>query len=328
MKKSDIIKLLILIIAVSLNVKTMKSMHANQAEINPDRAKISGKPVASFHKFWADVKWMMFIQHMGSIDLTTESNSKDLYQEAKDILDLDPGFYKVYELSALMLSAKTPDLAIDLLKRGQETHQNKNDWRLYSMAGNIRHQETFFNKKVNKREKLREAIGFYRLALKKPGVMPVLEKTYIKTRAQEAHEANNDVPLVIAELLEWDKYVNTKMAGSEYGMEGEGGDMFLSLEENTKKDILSLIQRVKREHQNNLAGKKTSKAMLASLFKGIHTCNSCYNEYGAGHKFCTDCSKPVKVYGICPNSQCRKTHSNGKFCEHCGTNVKPKKKKK
>ena len=327
MKKTDIVKALILILAVVLNVKTIKSMHSDQVKISPDRAKISGKPVASFHKFWADVKWMLFIQHMGSIDLTTEKNSKDLYQEAKDILDLDPGFYKVYELSALMLSAKTPDLAIDLLKKGQETHQNMNDWRLFSMAGNIRHQETFFNKKVDKKEKLREAIGFYRLALKKPGVMPVLEKTYIKTRAQYEFEGNDKRPLIIAELTEWSKYVTNKMAGSEYGMEGDG-DMMMSLEENTKGDILSIIQQVKRQHPNDLEGKKTSQKMLNSLFKGIHVCGKCYNEYAAGHKFCTECRNPVKVFGICPNRQCGKVHSNGKFCEHCGTNVRPPKKKK
>ena len=324
MKKSDIIKLLILILAIVLNTKTIKSMHVDQATISPDRALIAGTPVASFHKFWADVKWMLFIQHMGSIDLTTEKNSKDLYEEAKGILDLDPGFYKVYELSSLMLSAKTPDYAIDLLEKGQKTRQNQNDWRLFSMAGNIRHQETFFNRKVNKLEKIREAIRFYREALKKPGVMPILEKTYIKTRAQEVH-LSKDIPKVIAELQEWHKYVNNKMAGSEYGMEGEG-EMFLSLEDRTKSDILSLIQRIKREHKDNLDGKKTSQKMLSSLFKGVHVCNNCYHQYAAGHKFCTSCQSAVKVFGICPNRQCGKVHSHGKFCAHCGTNVTSKKK--
>ena len=92
MNKSNIIKVLIFILAVGLNVKTIQSIHKDQKEINADRELVSKMPMASFHKFWADVKWMLYIQYMGSIDLTTEKNSKDLFEEAKSILDLDPGF--------------------------------------------------------------------------------------------------------------------------------------------------------------------------------------------------------------------------------------------
>ena len=84
-----------------------------------------------------------------------------------------------------MLSAKTPDYAVELLERGQKTQENQDDWRLYQLAGNIRHQETFFNKKADRLKKIQDAIGYYRQALTKPGVMPVLEKTYIKIKAQE-----------------------------------------------------------------------------------------------------------------------------------------------
>ena len=320
MKRTDVIKALILILAIILNSKTIKSMHIDQTKINPDKTMVINKPIASFHKFWADIKWMLFIQHIGSIDLTTDKNSKDLHQKAKDIVELDPGFYKVYELSSLMLSTKAPDLAVDLLKIGQKTHQNKNDWRLFSMAGNIRHQETFFNRNVDKKEKLREAIGFYRLALKKPGVMPVLEKTYIKTRAQFEFERNNERPMPIAELIEWNKYLTNKIVRSELGMKGD--DIIINLEDSTKADILSLIQQVKREFPDNFEGKKTSQQMLNSIFHGIHVCGKCYNEYSAGHKFCIECRNPVKVFGVCPNRQCGKVHSNGKFCEHCGTKLR------
>ena len=72
MKKSLIIKVVILILAVVLNVYTIRTMHTEQLEINTDRQKISKLPLASFHKFWADVKWMLYIQYMGSIYLTTE----------------------------------------------------------------------------------------------------------------------------------------------------------------------------------------------------------------------------------------------------------------
>lgn len=263
---------------------------------------------------------MLFIQYMGSIDLTTEQNSEDLYQEASSILDLDPGFYKVYELSSLMLSAKTPERAIELLERGQKTHKNKNDWRLFSMAGNIRHQETFFNKNVNKKEKLRDAIRFYREALKLPGVMPVLEKTYIKTRAQEVHETDPNKPLIIAKLVEWQKHISQKSVGAEYGADMED-ESFVTIDENTKREILGIIQRIKTEHKDDLEGKETSQKLLQSIFKDIKVCQHCYVEFSAGHKFCVSCSKAVKTYGVCPNKQCGKVHSNGKFCEHCGTKL-------
>ena len=329
MNKSNIIKVLIFILALGLNVKTIQSIHTEQLAINQDRAKVSKLPMASFHKFWADVKWMLYIQYMGSIDLTTEKNSKDLYEEAKSILELDPGFYKVYEISALMLSAKTPDYAVDLLTMGQDTQQNKDDWRLYQLAGNIRHQETFFNKKANRLEKIQDAIGFYREALKKPGVMPVLEKTYIKIKAQEKFEQDKNINLLVAELQEWDKYINEKSLSPEYGMEAEG-DMMLSVDEDTKGNILSIIQRIKREVPEDLTGKGTSQKLLKSIFRDIKVCGNCYIQYKAGEKFCTSCSNPVKVFGICPSAQCGKVHRGGKFCQHCGTVVqkgKPKKKR-
>lgn len=329
MKKSTIIKVLIFLLAVGLNVKTIRSIHAEQAAVNTDRARVSKMPMASFHKFWADVKWMLYIQYMGSIDLTTEKNSKDLFEEAKSILDLDPGFYKVYEISALMLSAKTPDYAVELLERGQKTQQNKDDWRLYQLAGNIRHQETFFNKKANRLKKISEAIGFYRLALTKPGVMPVLEKTYIKIKAQEKYEQDKNTNLLVAELQEWDKYINEKALSPGYGMEGEG-DMMLSVDEDTKANILSLIQRIKREVPEDITGKGTSQKLLKSIFQDIKTCGNCYVKYEAGDNFCTNCSNPVKPYGICPNVECGKVHRGGKFCQHCRSSLqiaKPKKKR-
>ena len=327
MGKSAVIKILIFLLAVGLNVKTIKSLHSEQAEISTDRVKISKLPMASFHKFWADVKWMLYIQYMGSIDLTTDKNSKDLYEEAKSILELDPGFYKVYEISALMLSAKTPDYAVELLKLGQSTQENKDDWRLYQLAGNIRHQETFFNKKANRLEKIQDAIGFYREALKKPGVMPVLEQTYIKIKAQEKYEQDKNTNLLVAELQEWDKYINEKALSPEYGMEGEG-DMMLSVDEDTKGNILALIQKIKKEAPEDLTGKKTSSKLLKSIFRDIKVCGNCYVQYKAGEKFCTSCSNPVKVFGICANAQCGKVYRGGKFCEHCGQGIKKPKTKK
>ena len=346
MNKSSIIKLLILIISLGLNVQIIRSIHAEQATINTDRASISKMPLASFHKFWADVKWMLYIQHMGSIDLTTEKNSKDLFDEAKGILGLDPGFYKVYEISALMLSAKTPGYAIELLEKGQKTQKNKDDWRLWSMAGNIRHQETFFNKKVDRMEKLRSAVYYYGEALKRPGVMPVLEKTYIKTRAQLSHEVSKkkvkeatpeqiqkgevkEINLLVAELEEWHKYLNDKTNSPEFGMEGES--MMLSVDEDTKSDILSLIQRIRNnpKTRDNKLGKEISQKLLTSMFQNLHVCTRCYTTYQAGDKFCGNCANSVKIFGVCHNPECRKVHRGGKFCQYCGTSTKaPKTRKK
>ena len=93
-------------------------------------------------------------------------------------------------------------------------------------------------------------------------------------------------------------------------------------------DILNLIQRIKREVPEDLTGKNTSQKLLKSIFRDIKTCGTCYVEYRAGDKFCSNCSNPVKTFGTCPNAQCGKVHSGGKFCQHCGTGLKVSKARK
>jgi len=327
MKKSNIIKVIILLLALGLNVKTLKSLHAEQVVINADRPKISKLPLASFHKFWADIQWMLMIQHMGSIDLTTEQNSKELYSEANTIIDLDPGFYKAYEISSLMLSAKKPQFAINLLKRGQASVHTTNDWRLYSMAGNIRQQEIFFNKGPDNLTKLRESIEFYREALNKPGVISVLEKSFIKSLAQERFESKGD-KLLISELQEWFKHLSQSNYMNGEGEHGNSTEGYMSVSEEVKSELLSLIQKIKQEHPNDSKGRAISDKVIKALFKDIHICFRCFHEYHKGDKYCNECSKPVKIFGVCSSPDCAKVIRGHKFCEHCGKHVvKPKRRK-
>jgi hypothetical protein len=346
MKKSFVIKIIILIAAVLLNIQTIKSLHAEQAKINTDRQTMSQLPLASFHKFWADIKWMLFIQYMGSIDLTTDKNSETMYNDVVDIVSLDPSFYKVYEISSHMLSSRTPDLAINILEKGQAGQKTKKDPRLFTLAGNIRYNETFFNKEVNKLEKIRAAIEYFKQALKLPNASPILTKTYIKIKARfrvekskqaikdatpEDIKAGNmkEANIMIAELNEWFMYINelSAMEGMENieGMEGmEGIDPMTMTDQKTKDTMLTLIQMIRNDvsTRDDKEGKKLSQQLLQSMFKGIHICGSCYKTYSAGHKFCTACQKSVHIFGVCHNANCRQIHSNGKFCEFCGTPTK------
>ena len=323
MKKSSPFKLIILILALIFNSMLIKSMHQDQLVINTDRATQSKMPIASFHKFWADIQWMLMIQHMGSMDMITEKSSLELAEEANHIIDLDPGFYKVYEISALMLSSSQPDLSIDILRRGQNGFQTKNRWKLYSLAGNIRQQEIFFKPKENNMDKLREVIGFYREALTKPGVISILERTYIKTLAH-VRTGNRRSENYVAELEEWDKHLAQKNHNHDFDG-GQYNGMYDSIPEDTKKELLSLVQKIKQYEPDDLKGKVISKKIITSLFKNLHVCKKCYHQYTRGDKFCSHCSRALRVFGVCKSSGCGKVIRGGRFCEHCGTRVNSKK---
>ena len=343
MKKSFVIKIIILIAAVLLNIQTIKSLHVEQAKINSDRQTMSQLPLASFHKFWADIKWMLFIQYMGSIDLTTDKNSETMHNDVIEIVSLDPSFYKVYEISSNMLSSRTPDLAINILEKGHAGQKTKKDARLFTLAGNIRYNETFFNKKVNKLEKIRAAIEYFKQALKLSNASPILTKTYIKIKARfrvenSKHAIKNATPeeinsgnmkednIMIAELNEWFMYINelSAMEGVENMQDMQGIDPMSMTDQKTKNTMLSLIQMIRNDvsTRDDKKGKKLSQQLLQSMFKGIHICGGCYKQYSAGHKFCTACQKSVHIFGVCHNANCRQIHSNGKFCEFCGTPTK------
>ena len=89
----------------------------------------------------------------------------------------------------------------------------------------------------------------------------------------------------MAELEEWHKYLNDKTNSPEFGMEGES--MMLSVDEDTKSDILSLIQRIRNnpKTRDNKLGKEISQKLLTSMFQNLHVCNRCYTTYQAGDKF-------------------------------------------
>ncbi len=321
MKKSSIVKTLILILAVVLNVMVMRSLHVEQLKINKDRATMSKLPLASFHKFWADVKWILYIQKLGSIELSTENNSRDFYNDAMSIVSLDPSFYKVYEISSLMLSSKTPDLAIDLLRKGQTTQKLSNDWRLFSMAGNICQQQTILSKLTDKNINLiSDAIGYYREAMKRENFNTTIRKSYMKLRAQEVHFKDNNKNIIVAELKEWEKFVNENFLSEEMGAT-VGGELAYALDDDSERDILSLIQQIKRDAPEDLEGKKLIDNMIKSILKDLNTCRNCYAVYHPGDKFCSNCSGPVKIVGVCVNTNCGKVNRGGNFCEFCGTKV-------
>ena len=116
MGKSTIIKILIFILAIGLNVKTIQSLQSEQASINADRAKMSKLPMASFHKFWADVKWMLYIQYMGSIDLTDVDKGAMLLTFSK--VGITQSDFRIFAFMCLTITSFFSAIIISNIRHG------------------------------------------------------------------------------------------------------------------------------------------------------------------------------------------------------------------
>ena len=236
MKKPGILSIIILIVAILLNsfiAGKLKEMQYN--EINKDRKHISKTPMASFHKFWADIQWIIFIQFAGGIDRTTDKNAKELNEMAKNVIGNDPCFYKAYDMGALMISYKAPDDAVKLLDKAQETDLLSKDWRIPARAGSIRQLQSWRNKENN--EKLIvDTYTYFEKALQCPNVKNYILTSYIRTKASHAQQKDSELPPQIAELETWLSYyetVNSESLG-EMGAGPEGSKSQKTLQQQTK----------------------------------------------------------------------------------------------
>ncbi len=68
MKKSLVVHITVMVIAVVLGSGLASYLMMQQSEISVNRDKLSKAPLGGFNKFASDVQWMLFINYAGIAD--------------------------------------------------------------------------------------------------------------------------------------------------------------------------------------------------------------------------------------------------------------------
>ena len=65
-------------------------LNKEQLKFAPEKATLSGTPIAGFHKFASDVQWMRLVNYLGSLQTVDESNVGDVSAKLQELVGLDP----------------------------------------------------------------------------------------------------------------------------------------------------------------------------------------------------------------------------------------------
>ncbi len=63
-------------------------LNKEQLKFAPEKATLSGTPIAGFHKFASDVQWMRLVNYLGSLQTVDESNVGDVSGNCRNSSDL------------------------------------------------------------------------------------------------------------------------------------------------------------------------------------------------------------------------------------------------
>lgn len=127
MKKSTIIHVVVMVVAVIAASLLASKLTADQKALLPEKATMSKMPVGGFHKFMADVEWMLFINYMGSQSTVDETNIDEVTRRLERLIALDPNLDKLYQDGVSSISVADPEKTVELLKRACENHHLRNN---------------------------------------------------------------------------------------------------------------------------------------------------------------------------------------------------------
>ena len=97
MKKGTIIHVVVMVVAVIAGTMLAIKLNNDQRALIPEKAELAAIPVGGFHKFAADVEWMLFVNYMGSLSTVDESNVEDVIGRLERLIALDPNLDKLYK---------------------------------------------------------------------------------------------------------------------------------------------------------------------------------------------------------------------------------------
>ena len=327
MNKSSITHIIVMIIAIAISSWLASSLQTKQRTIARTRQELAGTSMGGFNKFAADIQWMFFINYCGKLNAINSENSKEVYSRLNKILNNDPDFLKAYIMGGLMLSARAPVKSVDILMRGANNINLKNNSRLPFLAGfvliqHVKDKDWNEYRKEHKElpDRLQMAEDMFQLAINRQSVPEShFISSLLRTRAKrlKARGKYKDIVIVddqhsyiIALYNYWKKNQNSSQEM------GYSNSIPIS---NIEERLLKAIQYVNQEQPDNKEVQKTIAMVTKDIFVGKHLCVKCLSPYCAGDKFCSKCGVNVIEFGIC--NKCGKV-MKGDFCSGCGTQAK------
>ena len=137
-------------------------LNKEQLKFAPEKANLSGTPIAGFHKFASDVQWMRLVNYLGSLQTVDESNVKDVSAKLQELIGLDPNLEKIYKDGALLISIADPQKTVEFLDTACKNEYLKNNWQIPFYAGYV----MMHNAKPANYD---EAVRFFEMAMKRAG---------------------------------------------------------------------------------------------------------------------------------------------------------------
>jgi hypothetical protein len=312
MKKSLVVHIIVIVISVALGSILASSLAGRQMSIAKSRDELSKSPLGGFNKFASDVQWMLFINYCGSINSVKEENVDEIYNRLNTILRNDPDFVKAYNIGGMMLSVRAPVKSAEILMRGANNPNLKNNWKLPFLAGYVLSHNV---KDKDDPKRLKKAEEMFRLAVQR-GNPPEhhVVSSLLRTRAKRIAKKgkSNGIPIVNAKhayLCAW---------FDEWRKSNKGREGFSSASvgiSDMNERILKAAQEAKASEPGNKDILKTVDKVIGKVLANQHLCLECLSQYNAGDKFCSSCGLKVAVYGIC--GKCG-TVMKGKHCSACG----------
>ena len=296
-------------------------LNKEQLKFAPEKANLSGTPIAGFHKFASDVQWMRLVNYLGSLQTVDESNVKDVSARLQELIGLDPNLEKIYKDGALLISIADPQKTVEFLDTACKNEYLKNNWQIPFYAGYV----MMHNAKPANYD---EAVRFFDMAMKRAGSdsgASYVVSSYFRAKAKSLAQKNpafkGDERVALLQVLfdEWETNQKSGIEGS-YGRES-------SYAQNLNDRIIKALKDVKvasDDYTPTEAGKKLADKVINRIFDKAHICSNCTSTYDAGDKHCATCGNKVPVWGLCKVDTCKAKLKGGNapYCTVCGAKQK------
>jgi len=323
MIKDAIIRIVLLLLVLTAVVLVNDNVSADFWKLNGvDVTVRRGGMMGGMSRFMAQVNWMRLLQFRAAriSSKPDKAVAEALYRRYDVVTNQDPYLTMAYEHGGLELATMgQPELSLKLLDKGIEV-LGDGTWKLPHYAA---HVSTFYLKDSKQAEK------YLKLARKSRGHPFFIESSLVRISGKKA----GDDPLAMAKL--WKEVCRGKGAGEwelspdrmiEYGGEMDESGYY----EHARKRVIGLLREVRAKAAKATGAEKAQlvkkavqiEKILRSMMPSSHVCTYCFAEYKAGDKFCNNCGRMVKVYGVCP--KCGEV-ADGKYCRHCGAKTSPSK---
>lgn len=311
MKKGTIIHVVVMVVAVIAGTMLAIKLNNDQRALIPEKAELAAIPVGGFHKFAADVEWMLFVNYMGSLSTVDESNVEDVIGRLERLIALDPNLDKLYKDDVSSIAIQDPEKSIELLKKACNNSQLQNNSEIPFYTGFVMVQHL-------KPANYKEAVDYFKMAAERSGGLQEMKRHYwgyyYRTRAKLLAQAENmDERLALAEIL-YNELQSERFTGSAgaAGMDGSSIDI--------KDRLFRALKDIKTPSEDYTPTKQVldrASEISQKVFADAHLCLNCIQPYGPGESFCTACGTAVQVWGQC--NKCHKTIAGAKYCPYCGT---------